>query len=303
MRVGLVGAGVAGERHAAALRALPGARLCAVHDTDRRRAEALAARFDAPLVAADLVELLPACDALVVASPASTHAAVALAALEAGRHVLVERPIATKRDEARAMIAAARERGLVLRVGHREEPVMRALALLDAPEAPRVFEATRDVLPREHVADVSVVQDLMIQDLFVAARLFAAPAVAVRATKLAGRPGVIDAAEARLRFRGGAEAVVRASRVASARNMLWRLDYGEGHLRVDFIKGEIDRKTRFKGPRDFPAQDGDPVAQGLMSFLAACADPAGAERDEGAAHALAALDLALHVEDILRGAR
>lgn len=299
LRVGLIGAGVAGERHAAAVRACNGAALTAVHDTDPRRAAALASRFGVPEIAGGLSELLDGCDAAVIASPATTHASIAVQALTAGRHVLVERPMATTRAEARAMIEKAAGTGKVLQVGHREGPIIRALGLLDAPVPVRSFDSVREVLPREHVADVSVVLDLMIQDLFVAATLFAAPVVAVRASKLAGKPGVIDAAEARLRFRGGGEARIRASRVSASRAVSWRLAYGDGQVVVDFVRGDIARTTPFPGTTEFPALDGDPVAQGFADFLAQCNGSAPHNPSSSNAGALNALDLAVHIQTIL----
>lgn len=301
LRLGLIGAGIAGERHAAAARALDGVTLGGVADLDPARAAGLSARFGAAACAPDA--LMDRCDALVIATPATSHARLALAALAAGRHVLVERPVATSRADAEAMVAAARAGGRVLHVGHREAALMSALGLDRFRAGLTRFRAVREVLPREHVADVGVVLDLMVQDLFVAAGLFGVEPVAVKALKLAGRTGILDAAEAQVRFRGGATAEVRASRVASVRTVSWSLTHGDGAVGFDFVR-RVQSRTDAEGvgrgrTRDMPLQDFDPVAQNLRDFVAAIRGEAPAQ-DPGPA--LRALDLALHVEMVLEGA-
>lgn len=295
LKVGLAGAGVAGERHAAALRARADAELIGVHDTDSRRAAAFSGRFGAPALGFDA--LLDACDALIVASPAATHGPLGLAALERGRHVLVERPLAASRAAADAMAREAAARGLVLQAGHREGPMLAALGL-DAPGEPvRLFEAAREAPPREHAQDVSVVLDLMIQDLYVAARLFDAPAVSVRAAKLGGRGDTVDAAEARIRFRGGGEARLRASRTATLRVAWWRVETrGGASLHADFVRGQSRAEQGWPDPGAWRLQDFDPVAQGLDAFVEACR---GRATPEPVGPALAALDLALHVDRVV----
>ncbi|MFN8733691.1 MAG: Gfo/Idh/MocA family protein, partial [Hyphomonadaceae bacterium] len=162
LKVGLIGAGVAGERHAAALRVTAGASLIGLYEPDPRRSEGLCARFGIEPKALDL--LLKQADAVIIAAPAGTHGRLSLQALAQSCHVLVERPIATSRDEAQKMVAEARARQLILQVGHREGPMLAALGLAPGMAGLRSFEAVREAPPREHVSDVSVVLDLMIQD-------------------------------------------------------------------------------------------------------------------------------------------
>ncbi|MFN7497853.1 MAG: Gfo/Idh/MocA family protein [Hyphomonadaceae bacterium] len=296
LKVGLIGAGVAGERHAAALRVTLGANLLGLYEPDVRRSEGLCARFG--IEPSSLETLLEQADAVIIAAPAGTHGRLSLQALAQGCHVLVERPIATSRDEAQQMVAEARAKNLILQVGHREGPMIGALGLTPSMVGLRSFEAVREAPPREHVSDVSVILDLMIQDIYVAAVLFGSRAVSVRATKLGGRGAAIDSAEARVRFKGGGEARLRATRTASVRTTQWMLDTGQAQaqMSVDFVRGVVTHGANWPSPRPFLAQDSDPVAQMLAQFVAACSAPYAEVSNQ---EALTAMDLALQIETIL----
>jgi 1,5-anhydro-D-fructose reductase (1,5-anhydro-D-mannitol-forming) len=137
---GLLGLGHMAARLAPALAAAGNARLQAVASRDPRKAEEFARGHGAPAWYGSYEELAadPAVDAVYVATPTAFHAEQTILCLEAGKHVLVEKPMAMSVEEAARMVAAARERGLVLGVGFhlRHHPVHRELArLLRAGEA------------------------------------------------------------------------------------------------------------------------------------------------------------------------
>ncbi|HEY6739908.1 MAG TPA: Gfo/Idh/MocA family oxidoreductase [Actinopolymorphaceae bacterium] len=118
-RVGVVGTGWwATTAHLPSLRAYDRCELLAVCDTRRDRAQEVARHFDIPHVFDDARELIEAVDAVVVATPHSTHYAIALAALRAGRHTLVEKPLALTAGEAFALVRAAEGSGVGLTVGY-----------------------------------------------------------------------------------------------------------------------------------------------------------------------------------------
>jgi predicted dehydrogenase len=95
-------------------------RLEAICDLDLERAEALAARLGGTRVTASLDDVLadPLIDAIAIATPARTHHAIAMAAIAAGKHVVVEKPLADSSEHARAMVTAAHESGVVLMTDH-----------------------------------------------------------------------------------------------------------------------------------------------------------------------------------------
>jgi predicted dehydrogenase len=118
VRFGVVGAGEIGRLRAEALRSVPGCRLEAVADTDPQHAQA-AARASGVRSFADHGRMLAdaALDAVVVSTPPHLHEGITLAALEAGKHVLCEKPLAPTADACRRMVACARRRGLTLATG------------------------------------------------------------------------------------------------------------------------------------------------------------------------------------------
>ena len=155
--VALVGCGAVARLQRARIypRVAPLGRVVAACDQDAGRARALAellgaATGTAPAVYPDLDAALtdPRVQAVDICTPHPGHAGVALRAIAAGKHVLVEKPIATTLDDGRRMVAAAREAGLVLAVNEQVrfmEPVLRARAMLAAGDlgTPAVVRAHR----------------------------------------------------------------------------------------------------------------------------------------------------------------
>src|SRR5258708_428425 len=136
MRIAIIGAGLQGNRRAQALVGLPGAELVIVTAKERSSAEPLATRMHCAASAGweDVVRRKDI-DVVVVCTPPDTHAAITLAALHEGKHVRCEKPLARTTAEGEAMVAAAREKGLVLKCGfnHRHHPgVMAAKKQFDS---------------------------------------------------------------------------------------------------------------------------------------------------------------------------
>ena len=117
-RFGVVGAGLWGQAHAEVYATHPWAELAAVCDSDRGRAEALAARFKAGRVYTDYREMVrdPGIDAVAVATPDFSHRDPVVAAAKAGKHVHSEKPLATTREDAEAIAAAVRSSGVTYMV-------------------------------------------------------------------------------------------------------------------------------------------------------------------------------------------
>src|SRR5262249_25947718 len=144
-RIGLIGCGWAGQQHARALRAMGDrGQLCALADVDTQLARELAKEWRTPAWTANYRELLtrPEIDAVSLCLPHSLHAPVAIQAAQAGKHVLVEKPLATTLKEADAMIAAAQSAGVCLMVAEnvRFDPVyLRAIELIRAGSLGELF--------------------------------------------------------------------------------------------------------------------------------------------------------------------
>jgi predicted dehydrogenase len=270
IKTGLFGAGAFGANHAAKLAALPSSAFQGVFDADPARAAALAERHGVRAYAR-AEELLAAVDAVIVATPALTHGALAGAALAAGKHALVEKPLAASLREADALVAAAQAKRLVLQAGHQERFVIAALGLDAAPERPTRLELIRETPFTGRGMDVSVTFDLMIHDLDLAALLFAAAPVKIEARGRAEHGAPLDEVEARLLYAGG-EALLRASRIAPARKRTLKAAYPSGVVEIDFLERKLVKNTTpFALDPDFADKAADPLGCGVETFLEAIA--------------------------------
>ena len=118
LKVGVVGAGAWGRNHVRTVAGLAEAELAAVCDADAKVRERVARQYPAALVTGDLGALLGTVDAVIVASPAATHASIARQVVEAGKPVLVEKPFALNTDDAVSVARLAAERKVPVLAGH-----------------------------------------------------------------------------------------------------------------------------------------------------------------------------------------
>ena len=296
LRAGVVGAGVFGGYHAAQYARRPDVELTAILDPHPERAQALIDRFGGQS-SPNLTALLARVDVLSIASPAHTHAAVALAALAAGKHVYVEKPIATTMEDADAIVAQARAGGLVVACGFLERAAFRAMNLFDVPRAPLRLEAVRRGPPSTRSLDVSVVIDLMIHDLDLALALSDAPPLAVEAEGARVVNRLLDEARAEGVFEDGFVARLSASRVAETRERTMRLVYPNGEVWIDFLAHRFENTTPFALNAAFEetAAGRDRLGASIDAFLAAARGEAQAPLAD-ALDGARALDLALAVE-------
>jgi predicted dehydrogenase len=268
IRVGVAGAGVFGGNHAKKLSANSDAILVGIFDLDLGRAKALAdslgvAAFD------DLSAILGQVDAMVVATPAVSHGGVARAAIDAGKHCLVEKPLAATYEDALILCDHAAAANLVLQAGHQERYIFKAMGLLDVQETPRHLEAIRIGLPSVRGADVSATFDLMVHDIDLARLLFGCEPVSITAKRLSGSPENPDAVEANLVFANGGTARLLASRAADERDRRMTITYGGGDVAIDFIaKSFVDGPGLGLHP-DFATRIPDPMGAATADFLAA----------------------------------
>jgi len=252
LRAAVVGAGHVGRQHARiyAGMAAGGVELAAVVDPDLARATEVAGRHGGR--ALESCEQLDAdLDLASVCVPTRLHREVAAPLIERGVAVLVEKPLAARLDEARALAALARTRGVCLQVGHVERfnPALRAARRLALE--PRFIEAHRLAPFSFRSADVGVVHDLMIHDLDIVLHLIRSPLREVRAVGGALLSPHEDIASARLEFEDGAVANLTASRVSLAPMRRTRVFSRDVFLSLDFGKKYAFLARR---PRDFDAR-------------------------------------------------
>lgn len=265
LKAAVVGAGAFGRHHAAKYRGLEGVELLAVADPSADARKSATATHGVRAVA-DWRELLGKVDVVSVASPAVTHAEIVRAFLNAGAHVLVEKPIATSIEEADALIALAEKMGLILTVGHQERFVFARTGLLDYEDSPLEVSCWRMGPWSGRGTDVSVVLDLMIHDLDLVHQLIPGKVRSVHAHGRVERASFADEASAAVLFENGAVARLETSRVAESRRRGMRAVYADGAVEIDFLARKIGNTT----PRALNAlETGDPLAESVAAFVAA----------------------------------
>jgi predicted dehydrogenase len=209
-----------------------------VCDVDPARAGALATRFGVEALASH--DKLPGCaEAAVVAVPTVEHARVAGELLAAGLDVLVEKPIAATRAQARELIETARAGGRVLQVGHVERFARAFREIQPVLSRPRFIEAHRIGPYPARATDVSVVLDLMIHDLDIVALLAGAEVERVEAVGVPVLSKTEDIANARVRFANGCILNLTASRVSLERMRKIRLFQTDAYISIDFGANKI----------------------------------------------------------------
>lgn len=295
LKAGVIGAGVFGAHHARKYEQDDRVELIGVYDLDSERTEALAETLGIRTFA-NMDDMLDLLDIVTIASPAMTHASAAAAALEYGKHVYIEKPIATSVMEAKLLVDLAADKKLVIACGHQERLVFQAMGLFDAPETPTRIESVREGPWTGRSADVSATLDLMVHDLDLALKLMARAPEKVMAQGRAEKGATADAIDARLAF-GGAEAVFVASRVAAERRRFMRLVYPSGEVNVDFLARTFENTTDFPLNADFAKTPfgADPLGANVTSFVDAVLLVAPRPAVTGA-EALEVLRLALEID-------
>ena len=117
IRCGVAGVGSLGQHHARIYATLPGAELAGIFEPNNARAAEICAKFNCRRFAT-IEELGDACDAVSVVVPTDRHAEVALPLLAKKTHLLIEKPICASLEEAEQVMAAARQHGCIVQVGH-----------------------------------------------------------------------------------------------------------------------------------------------------------------------------------------
>ena len=232
IRAAVIGVGYLGRFHAQKWAALPGSRLVAVVDANEATRAAVSAELGVPGVG-DWRGLLGQVDAVSIATPTPLHHGIARACLEAGVHVLVEKPITTTVAEAEELIAVAAARGRVLQVGHLERFNSAVRAIEGLVTRPRFIESARLAPFRLRGTDVSVVLDLMIHDIDLIQSIVRSPITSIDAIGSKVFSDDLDIANARLRFASGCVANVTASRVSLKTERKLRLFQDDLYLSLD----------------------------------------------------------------------
>ena len=312
LRLGVIGVGHLGYHHARLYHAMEDIVLAGVADPDDTARARIQEDFDGIPAFTDADDLLAAgVDAVSIAAPTSDHRPLVQQALEAGVHVLVEKPMAATVAEAEEMVATARHAQRVLQVGHIERFNGAVMALFDAAMTPRFIECHRLSPFPGRGTDVSVVLDLMIHDLDIVLRLADAEVTSVDAVGVPVFSEEEDIANVRLRFGSGCVANLTASRVSMERMRKIRIFDPNAYVSTDYSAQEVLVYSKKPGPippdanpmdfiavRPLPVRKEEPLKLELEAFVA-CVRNGGSPVVSGE-DGLRALKLAWRIIDDMR---
>ena len=283
-RVGVIGAGALGYHHVRILRETAEIRFVGFYEAREDRAAQVAQELGVPAfpTAAALIE---ACDALTIVVPTPGHHATALAAVAAGKHVLIEKPLTTTLDEADELLSVAKRTGALIQTGHVERFNRAIRAALPYVDRPRFLESDRLAPFNPRGSDVAVVLDLMIHDIDLLLTLVKSGAQEVAAVGIPVLTPFVDIANARITFASGAVANVTASRVSRERMRKLRIFQQSGYISLDLAAGngefyrlreDVDLALLTKSPQQMEAfveripleaPEGEPLRLEFRSFL------------------------------------
>jgi predicted dehydrogenase len=276
IRAAVIGVGYLGRFHAQKYAQASGCELHAVVDPRAEARAAVAAELGVRALE-DHRSLLGAVDAVSVVTPTPAHFGVARDFLEAGAHVLVEKPITETPAEARELIALAARARRTLQVGHLERFNAAILAAEPHLKSPRFIECHRLAPYRERGTDVNVVLDLMIHDIDLLQTMVGAPIAAIDAVGTPVFSEEIDIANARIRFANGCIANATASRVSLKTERKLRIFVDDAYLSLDLqqkIMTLIRKRAAADAPGALPVtieeqslEPGDALQAEIDSFL------------------------------------
>ncbi len=233
LRIGIAGVGHLGKVHAKLWKEVSGVAVTGLYDANGAQASAVSNETGIENMDT-LGALLDRVDALSIVTPTQSHFDVAREAIEAGKHVLIEKPITTTTEQAKELIALAKSVGVKIQVGHIERFNPALLAAEPYLDDPRFFESHRMAQFKPRGTDVAVVLDLMIHDIDVILSLVKSPVKSIDASGVAVVSEELDIANARIKFENGAVANVTASRISQTPMRKLRIFAKDAYLSLDF---------------------------------------------------------------------
>jgi len=302
IRAGIVGVGSIGKNHARIYSELPGVKFAAVLDTNREAAEAISREHGVP-VATTLSEFASMVDAATVSTPTPDHHEIGKFLLHEGKHLLIEKPITETPEQALELVKLAKDRGVVLQVGHVERfnPVLSALE--QRLTKPRFIEAHRLSPYPFRSVEIGVVLDLMIHDLEIILHLVRSPVKSIDAVGIPVLSKGEDIANARIRFESGCVANVTASRISPEKMRKIRVFQQDAYLSLDYQNqsGEMFRLVNGMITREaVEIEKDEPLKCELLSFVE-CSRK-GIQPVVSGSQAAAALELAIEITGITKSA-
>ncbi len=255
MRYGVFGAGHLGKIHLRCIQESPDLELVGFYEPDPLVAAAVAEMFHVPAFS-DPQQLIVSSEIVDIVTPTITHYNLARQALEAGRHVFIEKPVTHTVAEAYQLIKIRNEKGVQVQVGHVERFNPAFLALGQRKLEPMFVEAHRLATFNPRGTDVSVVLDLMIHDLDILLTVVDSPVASISANGVRVVSDTPDICNARITFKNGCVANLTASRISLKQMRKMRLFQRDAYISLDFLERKASLLRLYH----------EPPAEGMPSF-------------------------------------
>ncbi len=267
--IGIIGSGVFGRYHALKCIARDDLRFVGIFANDKIQAKALVKEVGGQVFSGP-DQLFSACDAVIIACPATFHAEYAIQGLEKGCHLLIEKPLATTISDAQHILKGAKQFGKTVQVGHQERFVLRAIGFDKIDQTPIRIHGRRLSPFSVRGTDTTVTMDLMSHDIDLANWLMkglpdkvSGDAIIVRSEKADAALGILDYSNGRV--------ILEASRVEDAGSRQMIISYREGNVTIDFNAKTLSNNTPFSLNENFGdhPEVKDSLAAGLNEFVSA----------------------------------
>lgn len=236
VKIGVVGVGHLGRWHVQQLKLIPDAHLVGIFDIDQERAKEIEKEFQVKNYPS-FKKLLAEVDSLTIVTPTVSHYQYALEALNAGKHIFIEKPITETVEQGEEIVNIAESPNLKLQVGHIERFNPAILALGDIKIDPLFIESHRLSNFNPRGTDVAVVLDLMIHDIDLILSFVHSPVINIDASGVPIISPTEDIANCRINFENGAVANVTASRISTRKMRKMRFFQPNAYISVDFLEG------------------------------------------------------------------
>ncbi len=238
IKVGVVGVGHLGQHHTQKFKNIEDAELVGIYDINKKRAKEISKQRNT-VSFNSFFELLSACEAIDIAATTTAHYELAKAALLAGKHIFIEKPITSELIQARELLQLAAAKDLIIQVGHIERfnPVI--LKIENEINNPLFVESQRISTFQPRGTDVPVVLDLMIHDIDLILSFVHSPVTDIKASGVGIFTPTIDIANARIEFANGAVANVTSSRVSLKQERILRFFQRDAYMKMDFLTKQV----------------------------------------------------------------
>ena len=294
---GVVGVGYLGRHHLRIYQELESCRLIGFCEVDPDRAREVADQYGCERFGS-IRELAEVCQAVSVVVPTDKHCEIAVPLLEAGCHLLIEKPLCVSSREAEMILHAAERNDRIIQVGHVEHYNPVTGYLNRAVDRPLFIVADRLAPFQPRGTEVGVVLDLMIHDIGIILQLVKSPVARMESIGVKVLSSTEDIANCRLTFENGAVANINTSRVSEKKVREIRVFQTNGYLSLDFMN-QIGHFVRREGGQltkeEIPIQKGEPLKIELAAFVRCVANRENPTVD--ATLGKQALEIALRITD------